>query len=402
MKVRRLIVGGLAVAGIGALLAWGFQPDPVPVDLAPVTQGPMRLTVDADGRTRIRNVFEIAAPISGRAQRSPVQVGDRVIAGKTVVAVVRPMAPELLDERSRRQAEAAVDEAEAALRVAASRMTQAEEDLAYATSRHTRVLALVERGVATTSQLEDAAQQMDIAEAALETARSSRAMAEGSLARAKAVLIEPDPESLANGSCCIELHAPADGVVLSVESLSERPVTMGARLLTLGRPTDLEIVGDVLSADAVRLVPGSRAIVERWGGDRPLEAILRKIAPSARTKVSSLGIEEQRVDVLFDILTPPEQRPGLGDGFSVFLRIVEWQGSNVVQAPLSSLFRSGGDWFAFRVSEGVARRVPVSAGRNDGRMAEVLDGLSPGDIVVVHPGDRVEDGAEIVDRATLD
>ncbi len=402
MKARTLIVGGLAAAGLAGLVAWGLRPDPVPVDLAEVTQGSMRLTVNADGKTRIRNVYEVAAPISGRAQRSPVQVGDRVIAGRTVVAVVQPMAPELLDARSRRQAEAAVDEAQAALQVALSRLKQAGEDLAYATGRHARTLALTERGVATTSQLVDAAQRRAVAEAALETARSTQAMAEGALARARAVLIAPVVEGESNGACCVELHAPADGVVLSVDSLSERPVTIGTPLLTLGRPTDLEIVADLLSADAVRLAPGSRVIVERWGGERPLDAILRKIAPSARTKVSALGIEEQRVDVFVDLLSSPRDRPGLGDGFSVFLRIVEWQEENVVQVPLSALFRSNGDWFAFRVSDGIASRVPVRIGRRNDRAAQVLSGLSPGDVVVTHPSDRVQDATPIVDRATLE
>jgi HlyD family secretion protein len=402
MKAKSVIIGGLAVIGIGALVVWGLRPEPVLVDLAEITVGEMTLTVDADGKTRIRNVFEVASPISGRTQRSPVRVGDRVIGGKTVVAVVRPVVPELLDARSRSQAEAAVAEAGAALRVTESQVKQAEEDLTYANAQHSRVLALVERGVATTSRLEDVTQQRAIKEATLEAAHSSRAMAEGALARARAVLIDPDPESKNNGACCVELHAPADGVVLSVESLSERPVTMGMPLLTLGQPTDLEIVADLLSADSVRIAPGSRAVVERWGGDQPLEAILRRIESSAHTKVSALGIEEQRVDVVFDLLSPPKDRPGLGDGFAVFLRVVEWRRENVTQVPLSALFRSNGDWFVFRVSENIASRVPVTVGRRNDRMAEVLDGLSPGDLVVVLPSDRVSDSVKVVDRATLE
>lgn len=402
MKAKSVVIGGLAIVGIGALVVWGLRPEPVPVDLATITVGEMTLTVDADGQTRIRNVFEVATPISGRAQRSPVRVGDRVIGGKTVVAVVRPVVSELLDARSRSQAEAAVAEAEAALRVTMSQVKQAEEDLTYANAQHTRVLTLVERGVASTSRLEDVTQQLAIKEATLEAAHSSRAMAEGALARAQAVLIDPDPESETNGACCVELHAPADGVVLSVKSLSERPVTMGMLLLTIGQPTDLEIVADLLSADSVRVAPGSRAVVERWGGDQPLEAILRRIEPSARTKVSALGIEEQRVDVVFDLLSPPKDRQGLGDGFAVFLRVVEWRRENVTQVPLSALFRSNGDWFVFRVSENIASRVPVTVGRRNDRMAEVLDGLSPGDLVVTHPSDPVRDSVEIVDRATLE
>ncbi|MDU8913677.1 efflux RND transporter periplasmic adaptor subunit [Aestuariicoccus sp. MJ-SS9] len=402
MKAKPLIIGGLAAAGLAALLAWGFRPDPVPVDLAEVTRGEMLLTINADGKTRIRDVYEVASPIGGQAQRSPVSVGDRVIAGKTVVAVVQPVAPTLLDARSRASAEAAVAEAEAALRVAKSRVNQAEEELNHAAAEYARTATLVDRGVETRARLEDASEMRALKEAAVEVARSSQAMAEGALARARAALIGPDPETPADAACCVELHAPTDGVVLSVASMSERPVATGARLLTVGRPDDLEIVADLLSADAVRLAPGSRAIVERWGGDHTLEAVLRKIEPSARTKVSALGIEEQRVDVLFDLLSGPEMRPGLGDGFAVFLRIVEWRGQDVIQAPLSALFRHDGGWHVFRAEEGLARRVPVEVGRRNSHVAQILSGLAPGERVVTHPSDLVEDGVDIVDRAELE
>ena len=402
MKVKTLIVGGLALAGLGALVYWGFRPDPVPVDLAEITKGEMTITVNADGKTRIREVYEVSSPITGRTERSPVAVGDRVVGGKTVVAVVRPVTSELLDARSRSQAEAAVAEAEAALQVAISQVHQATEELAYAKSQYDRTAALVQRGVSTLTALEDATQLRDIKEATLQSAISSQSMAEGALARAQAVLIPPNAEGNTNGSCCITLHAPSDGVVLSIADISERPVVMGAPLLTIGQPDNLEIVADLLSADAVRVAAGSRAIVERWGGDTPLEAILRQIEPSARSKVSALGIEEQRVDVVFDLLSPPSARAGLGDGFAVFLRIVEWRGQNETQVPLSALFRSNGDWYAFRVQDGVAQRVKLTIGRRNSETAQVLSGLKPGDRVITHPSDRVQDGVEIVDRAALE
>ncbi len=403
MKRKTLIIGGAAVLGLGALIAWGFKPDPVPVDLAEITRGEMRITVDADGQTRIRDVFEVASPITGRAQRSPVEVGDRVVAGKTVVAVVRPAAPALLDARSRQQAQAAVAEAEAALQVARSQVRQAEEDLVYANSQYTRVATLVDRNVASLTQLEDAEQVRTIKEATLEAARSTQTMAEGALARARAALIEPDPENPgANGNCCVELHAPTDGVVLDITEISERPVVAGMPLVRIGQPDNLEIVADLLSSDAVRVAPGSRAIVERWGGDKPLEAILRHIEPSAITKVSALGIEEQRVDVVFDLLSPPAERPGLGDGYAVFLRIVEWQANDITQLPLSAAFRRGGTWHVFVAEDGAAKLREVTLGRRNGRNAEVLSGLSPGEFVVTHPSDRVQEGVQLVDRATLE
>ncbi|GGE62541.1 efflux RND transporter periplasmic adaptor subunit [Actibacterium pelagium] len=402
MKAKTLIVGGCAVVALGGLLSWGFRADPAPVDLAEVVEAEMMITVNADGKTRIRNVYEVAAPITGRAKRSPVAVGDPVVSGETVVAVVQPVAPSLLDSRSRASAEAAIAEAEAALRVAQSQVRQAEEDLTLSQSNFARTAELVSRGVATTSQLEGATQLRAIKQAALEAAQSSQAMAEGSLARARAALIQPDVENPADDSCCVVLHAPSDGVVLSIQSISERPVTMGAPLLTIGRREDLEIVADLLSADAVKVAPGARAIVERWGGDDPLEAVLSKIEPSARTKVSALGIEEQRVDVVFDLLSPPEDRPGLGDGFAVFLRVLEWEGQDILQVPLSAVFRNNGNWYAFRAEGSVLRQVPVTLGRMNSHVAQVLDGLSPGDRVVVHPSDRVSDGIPFVDRAELE
>jgi HlyD family secretion protein len=402
IRPRSLILAVLALGIIGALAWVAFRTDPVPVDVAEITRGPLRVTIDADGRTRIREIYEVAAPIAGIALRSPVRVGDVTVAGETVVAVVEPVAPALLDIRSRQQAEAAVVEAEAAMSVAESQVRQAEEDLTYAESQRDRARTLVERGVATTTQLEDATQQVSLREAALDAARASLRLAEGSLARAEAALIEPtDRTAPRDADCCIHIRAPVDGRVLTVPVVSERPVLPGATLVTIGAPEDLEIVADLLSSDAVRLAPGAMAEVDRWGGPAPLAARLLRIEPSARTKVSALGIEEQRVDAVFEIVSPPETREGLGDGFSVFLRIVEWQAEDAVQVPLSALWRSGEDWAVFVVEDGVAQRRDVSIGRRNARAAQVLGGLEPGETVVTHPSDDVVSGVAVVDRASL-
>jgi HlyD family secretion protein len=404
MKMRTLIGATLGAAALAGLLWAAFRPQPVPVDLAEVTRGPMQITVGADGRTRIREVFEVAAPFTGRAERSPVRVGDPVVKGETVVAIVRPAAPPLLDARARLEAQAAVREAEAALAAAASRVRQAEEELDYARTEYERIVKLVERGVASTTQLENANRILKLKEAALDAARSEEARARSALARARAALVDPEELAEEGGpcceGCCLEIRSPADGVVLEVAQISARPVQMGQFLVSVGRPDDLEIVADLLSADAVRLPPDARASVERWGGAEALEARLRRIEPVARTKVSALGIEEQRVDAIFDILTPPEERPGLGHGFAVYLRIIEWEAEDVVQLPLSAVFREGGEWFAFTVREGRARRVRVELGRRNGEVAELLSGLSAGDVVIVHPSDRVVEGVEIVSRTS--
>lgn len=401
-KPRTLVISGLSAAALIALLWVSFKPESVAVDLHEIARGPMQITINADGKTRIRDVYDVIAPINGTAQRSPVSVGDPVVAGETVLAVVEPAAPALLDIRSRIQAEAAVREAEAALHVAESELRQAEEDLTYQKSQFERVRTLVERGVSSITQLEDSSQILALKTAAKEAAAARLEMAKGSLERAQAGLIEPTENGQSEtGGCCVELRAPVDGRVLEIDVVSESPVTAGTRLLSVGQPEDLEIVADILSSEAVRIAPGAGAIVERWGGPDPLMAKVRSIEPSAHTKISALGIEEQRVDVVFDLVSPPAERKGLGDGYSVFLRVIEWEGADVLQVPLSALFRQGAQWSVFVVEEGRARQVQVRIGRRNGQMAQVLDGLEAGARVITYPGDNVTDGVLIVDRSAL-
>lgn len=394
-----LVVGGAILAG---LLYVTFRPEPIAVDLHEVTRGPLQVTVDADGQTRIRDIFEVAAPISGTALRSPVDVGDAVLAGETVVALVEPVPPSLLDSRTRMQAEASVGEAEAALNVAQTELRRSVEEQTYAQMQFDRVQVLVERGVSSITAMEDVTQQLAIADATVDAAEARINIAQSTLDRSRAALIGPDgANGAANGDCCIELMSPADGVVLSVANISERPVTAGTPLVSIGDPTELEIVADLLSSDAVRLAPGAVAMVERWGGPDTLMAELDRVEPSARTHISALGIEEQRVDAIFHLTTPQEARAGLGDGFSTFLRIVEWQADEVTQVPLSALFRRGDTWAVFIANGNTAQEVTVELGRRSDRFAEVLSGLEPGAMVVTHPNDDLVDGGLMIDRSAL-
>jgi HlyD family secretion protein len=395
---------GLSLAGaalIGGLAYVAFRQDPVPVDLVTVARAPLSVTIDADGQTRIRNLYEVASPIAGTARRAPVVVGDRVMAGETVVAMVEPVSPALLDARSRAQAEATVAEARAGLEVARSDLRRAEEEEAFARLQFDRTQTLMSRGVTTVTQMETVAQGLAVAEAAVASAQSRVAMSEGTLERAEATLARPDGGADEAEDCCVVLRAPSDGVVLSITTISEHPVLAGAPLLSVGDPADLEIVADILSSDAVRIGPGTRAIVERWGGPDPLEAVLTRIEPAAETRISALGIEEQRVDAVFEIETPPGDRPGLGHGFAVFLRIVEWESDAALQVPLGALFRRDVDWAVFVVEGDVARERIVTLGQRGARQAEILDGLTEGDMIVTHPSDAVTDGVTIVDRSTL-
>lgn len=398
LQPRHFIIGLLG-AGVAGALGWlAFRTEPVPVDLAEIARGPMLVTVNAEGETRVKDVFEVAAPIFGTARRAPVEAGDPVVAGETVVAVVEPAAPALLDARSREQAEAAVNEARAALTLAEAQLRQAEEELHYARTQHERARTLADRGVTAQTVLEDASQLLAIRLAAREAARSNVEMATSALARARAVLNPPATVGAARDSCCVTIRAPISGTVLSVDIVSETPVAAGTRLLSLGRTDDLEIVADLLSSDAVGLTPGTRAIVDRWGGTPPLEARLRSLDPSAHTKVSALGIEEQRVDAVFDFVSPPEARAGLGDRYAVYLRIVKWEGADVIQVPLPALFRHEGGWAVFRAAGGAAALTPVTLGHRNDTAAEVKEGVSPADLVILHPADAIVDGTPVAER----
>jgi HlyD family secretion protein len=276
-----------------------------------------------------------------------------------------------------------VTEGEAALRAAEARVEQRVSDLEYATAQHNRSEALAGRGVIPQSSLDDAALRLRVAETALAAARSEREMAEATLARARAALIGPLSSDAAEtgDACCVEITAPASGHVLSIVNRSARLVQPGEPLLEIGEPGDLEIEVDLLSSDAVRIAPGAAAYVERWGGP-PLSAHVRRTDPAAFTKVSALGIEEQRVRVYLDFDGPPADRATLGEGFRVYIRIVEWRGEDVLQVPISSLFRTGDVWTVFRADDGRARLTAIEIGRRNAETAEVMEGLAEGDRIV--------------------
>ncbi|KIT14325.1 efflux RND transporter periplasmic adaptor subunit [Jannaschia aquimarina] len=393
--LRTILLGLIAIAIAGALSVVTFRTEPSPVDLHVLERGPMEVTVNADGIVRVREVYEVAAPVAGIARRAPVRLGDRVVAGQTVVAEVVPANAPILDARSRAEAEATLHEAEAALAAAIAEIAAAEEEEAFARTQNDRISRMVDRGLSPLTALEEAARRLASAEAALRAAVSRRDMAGGSVERARAALSDPQDGT---GTCCRTILAPIDGVVLRVDTLSERPVQPGTLLLAIGDPTDLEISADLLSSDAVRLPPDAEAWVERWGGETALRARLRRVDPVARTDVSALGIEEQRVDAIFDFVSPSDERPGLGDGYGVLLRIVLWRSDDVLRLPLSAAFRMNGDWAVFVEEDGVARIRAVTLGRIGEDVAEVTSGLEPGIRVILHPGDGIEGGTPIAQR----
>jgi len=405
IRFRNIVFGAVVLAGLGGLGYEMSKPEQVPVDIQTLATGPLEVTVNADGMTRIKDVYDVSAPVTGRVLRSPVAIGDQVVAHETVVARIEPGEPAFLDVRARAQAEATVAQARAALALAGATVRAAEADLNNAQRQFDRVLALHDRAAASDAQLEGAEVGLDVAAAQYDSAVATGKMRESQLTAAKAVLIEPDGQDApaeADADCCISLTAPVSGQVLSVQNESARPVMAGAPLLTIGPKNDLEITVDLLSTDAVRIAPGAHAYVERWGGEAALDAKVREIEPAAFTKISALGIEEQRVKVLLNFVTPNSERPALGHNYRVYVRVVEWSGEDVLRVPISALFREDGDWAVFLVRGGKAVLAEVEIGRRNTESAEVLEGLAVGDAVITHPSDRVAEGVLVIDRTTLE
>jgi len=397
--IRMALAVGMAAAVIGAAV-WALWPRPLLVDLVRVATGPMVVMVSAEGVTRVRETWTVTAPISGTLTRSPVREGDAVIKDVTEVAQILPGAAPLLDARARAQAEAAVTEAEAAVRQAEVALAQSAANADHAQAQLARDRALAERGTISARALEDSMQTMRTASAALEAARFDLDLHRATLERVKAQLDGPriaagTPEA---GDCCIRLRAPQTGTILTVTDLNARPVQAGEVLVTMADLQDLKVEVDLLSTDAVRVRPGAAARIERWGGPSVLEARVDRVDPAGFTRVSALGIEEQRVRLHLDFVTPPEARAGLGDGYRVFVRVVVWSTDAVRQIPESALFRDAGGWAVFRAVEGRARLTPVTIGPAQDGMVAVESGLADGDLVVAYPGNRIAEGAAIAAR----
>lgn len=396
LSLSRLLIGAVVVAA-AALLASALRPRPVAVDLAPAAVATVTVTVDEDGRTRIRERYVVSTPLAGRVQRVGLRPGDLVAAGDTLITVVEPTDPALLDERTLAQAEARALAAAASLERAEVEVERALEAREFAAAEAARLESLGRDGGVTDRELDLAAHEARLAERAVSAARFGREIAAYELEQARAALLYARGEGGADGDGGHPVAAPVDGQVLRVLRESAGVLPAGAPLVEVGDPTDLEVVVDVLSADAVSVEPGQLVLLEHWGGAGALEGRVRTVEPAAFTKVSALGVEEQRVNVVVDFVGPRDGRSALGDGYRVEARIVTWEGK-VLSVPAGALFRRGEGWAVFVAEEGVARLAPVEAGRTDGARTEILGGLAPGAEVVLHPSDRVEDGVRITTR----
>ena len=381
--LRRLLFWSVPALLVAGALVLAFRAQPVVVDIASVSRGPLTVTVDEDGETRIRDVYAVSSPVRGRALRIEIEEGDPVFAGETVVAEIEPMDPEFLDIRTTAELRAAVDTARAAVALAEAELVEAGAELDFARAEMARVRRLRASGTVSERAVEDAERLLRTREAAVATAEARVAMRRSEREAARIRLETPD-EGLARGaSCpCIPIRAPVNGEVLRLLRESEGVVAAGEALMEIGNPGDLEIVADFRSADAVRIEPGQRAIVERWGGEGRLEAEVRSVEPYAYTKVSALGIEEQRVNVRLDITTPRARWPRLGHGFEVEVRVVLSETPDAIRVPLTALFREGGSWAVFLVDGRRAVLRSVTLGPRNDRHAAVTAGLAPGERIV--------------------
>ncbi len=386
----------LVLAGI----AWGLRPRPLEVDLAGVTRGPMRVTVDEEGKTRIRERYVVSAPLAGSLMRIQLKAGSPVIAGQTVLAVLEPGDPAFLNAREKAEAEARVKAADAASQLADARVAAARKEHELAAGNLARIRQAHTAGAVSAEDLHIAEVREQVRSEELRAAQFAVRVTTFELELAKAALVRSEPKSaLPPEDRRLEIRPPVEGKVLRVFQESAAVVAPGTRLLELGDPTDLEMVIEVLSTDAVKIVPGNRVVVERWGGDEPLSGRVRLVEPAAILKVSALGVEEQRVNVIADFTDPLEKRKTLGDAYRVEARVVVWEADDVVKVPAGALFRGpGGGWAVFAVRGGRARVTPVELGRTNGIESEVRAGLTPEDRVVLHPSDRVMDGSRVTGR----
>lgn len=408
MKWKRRIWWVLIAACIGAGLFYGFRPQPAQVEVSRVALGPMQLTVEEEGKTRLRNRYVVSAPVAGFARRLRWKVGDAVSAGEAV-AVLEPMRPVVLDPRTREQSEARVRAAEAAVAAVESRVRAAEEQIRAAQadqsywrgqlqrdeSLHKSGDLPAERIEKTRTELRRVDAAVSGAEFAAKAVRADVENARAELAAARAALANSSPGVRGGAGELVTVTAPVAGRVVRVIHESEGVVTPGQPLVELGNARALEVEVELLSADAVRVGPGTRVILTRWGGERPIEARVRTVEPAGFTKVSALGVEEQRVRVISDIVSPEQEWQRLGDGYRVDASFVLWEGAKVLHVPASALFRLDSGWAVFVAADGFARRKPVEVGHRNGLSAEVLKGLEEGELVVTHPDDSVTDGREV-------
>ena len=398
----RLVTGprillALLIVALALAVTFAFRKPPVAVDIGQVSRGPMTVTVDDLGETRVRDLYVVSAPVTGQLLRVPLKPGTAVAPQMTVLAQIQPMAPAPMDARAYAQAQAEVRSLEDRLSTDRERISELGADLTLAERDFARTSDLAGRGFVSTANLDRARSARDRGRAAVAQANRSAQATAHSLESARAALLVAGTP--AKGAGAVSVTSPVGGYVLRVPQESERAVVAGTPLVEIGDPRKLEIATDLLSSDAVRVKPGAAVLIEDWGGDRALEGRVRLIEPYGFTKISALGVEEQRVNVIIDFAEPLEALQRLGHGYRATVRIATWSAPQVLKVPISALFRTQGKWSVFTVDEeNRARLRTLAVGHMNDEEAEVLSGLRVGDKVLLHPGDKVSDGVKVSER----
>ena len=390
MRTVRQGLLGVAILGTAAATLMALRPRPVPVDVATAARGAMVVAIEETGVARVRDRYVVSAPVAGTVSRQLLEPGDAVSEGAAVAEIAPLLAP-LLDARTRSEAQARLSAAVSALGQAEAQQARATTAEALARDELSRARSLAAGGSLPPQQLDRAEFEVRMRTEELSSAVFAVKVAAEQVRLARAALAGEG----ASRDRHIEVLAPASGCVLRVLQESEGVVQAGAPLVEVGNPEVLELVVDLLTTDAVRVRPGAAVTIQGWGGERALAARVRKVEPSAFTKLSALGVEEQRVNVIAAFSGPRQDWAALGDGFRIEARLVLWQGEDVLKVPQGAAFRRGDGWAVFRVASGRARLTPVEIGHRGETEVEVLSGLDAGAVVVVHPGDRVEDGAQV-------
>ena len=394
---RRSLLYAVPAVLIAALLWYAFAPPPAEVDVVAVTRGKLEVTVNEDGKTRIKERYVVSTPLAGELLRVDLHAGDPVQAGETLLAVIEPGDPSLLDVRTKAEAEARVKAAEARQLHARTQRDRARATKTYAQTEHDRAERLLPKKAVTEEAYSSAVHLLRTATEDERAAEFAVRIADFELQQAQAALTRTQPSDQSPvGS--FEIRSPVNGEVLRVFQESAAMLPEGTRLMELGDRTDLEVEVDVLSSDGVRIPIGAKVYLDHWGSTRPLLARVRVVEPQAFLKVSALGVEEQRVNVIADFVDPPGARERLGDAYRVETRIVIWEGGNVLKVNAGALFRKRGGWAVYRIVNGLAKLTDVQVGRTSGIETEIIDGLDENDQLVAYPSDQVRDGVRVTPR----
>lgn len=392
----RLLLALLTVA-IGAAILFALRTPPLNVEVGRVVRGPLVVTIDELGETRVSDLYVVSAPTTGRLTRVPLKAGTRVDANRTLLARIEPVQPDPIDARSFARAKAEVAALRSQLAAANARIAQLRAEQTLAERDFGRASDLAGRGFVSGASLDRARSARDRARAGLAEATQSANATAHSLQAAEANLLVTTSSSGGRGS--VAVRSPVSGFVMRVPQESERVVVAGTPLAEIGNPERLEIVTDLLSADAVRVQPGNAVLIEDWGGNRALHGRVRLVEPFGFTKISALGVEEQRVNVVIDFVEPRDAWQRVGHGYRATVRIVVSSVADAVKVPIGALFRSQGKWSVFTLAEGGrARLVGVEVGAMNDEEAAIVRGLSPGDRVILHPSDKVRQDVRVRKR----